>query len=139
MEVETGINLAKKLLPPQGDESVYHWTMSLTTIGVVLVLTVHIAWACGLIPGLVGFARATEVNDVKAQLVRSQSEVTANLQTSRAEYLEGRAFDIRIKQCEAIAQKKSALVFTTQLQQVLYTYRILTGKELILPTCDEMR
>lgn len=139
MEVETGIGLVKKILPPKGDDSSYHWTISITLLGVIAVLAAHIAWACGLIPGLIGFARADEVDIVKSQLSQLQKLVSENIVTSRAEYLEGRAFDIRVKQCEAIAQKKSALVFTTQLQQVLYSYRVLTGRDLSLPGCEEMR
>jgi len=88
-----------------------------------LILVVHVLWAWGLlgfIPGAgSGFAMASD--------------------STRLEFLEGRLFDLKVKQCEAIDQGKSVQVYTIQIQEYSKKYRELTGRSPELPSCAELK
>jgi hypothetical protein len=60
--------------------------------------------------------------------------------TTRVEYLEGRMFDLKVKQCTALEEGKPTTVYTVQLQELNRKYKDLTGvyyKE--LPACVELK
>lgn len=130
--IEEGIELVKRLKPPGPNASTaqindHLWFVSIL-MGVMFVgFSAHILLACGMIPGYAGFAMASDTIEVKEQT-----------KLARLEYLEGRAFELRINQCDAIAKGKSPLVYTTQLQIVIRTYEAITNKTLNLPTCQEV-
>jgi len=52
---------------------------------VTVVIGVHIAWACSLLPGIAGFAMAEEVDDVKGRLTEIEKKQDIALRIALAE------------------------------------------------------
>lgn len=116
-----------------------------------LIVTIHIAWACGLIPGVNGFAFASEVDskiasavepiksevrEIDRKLARVEREVVA----ARIAALEKSLFDLRKAQCTAISRENPEAVefYGRQMQEVRSQYYAATGREYQAPTCAEV-
>lgn len=117
------------LIPPanaSGPE-VVRWRLSISFA--MFLVGVHIAWACGLLPGLSGFAQASEVRAV-------DREVTI----IRRELLETRIFDTTVKLCMAMSESRPEVKqFYSQKQRDLLTaYRDLTSRDPRVPDCREV-
>jgi hypothetical protein len=103
--------------------------MACGIVGTAGVLAIHIALACGFLSGVwPGFAKADETTKIKEEV-----------QVTRVENLEARIFDLRVSQCAAIREGKSAQVFTIQLQTLLQKYAQLTRTTPNLPICEELK
>lgn len=115
------------------------------------IVVVHIAWACGFIPGVQGFAYATdidrkveeaispiksEVAEIDRKLTRVEREVIA----ARIATLEKSLFDLRKAQCTAIARDNAEAVefYSRQMQAVRSEFYTATGREYQAPTCAEV-
>jgi hypothetical protein len=51
---------------------------------------------------------------------------------------EGSLFDLRSKQCEAIRRNQSGAAYRSKIQELMRTYRELTGADYPLPNCEEL-
>jgi hypothetical protein len=127
------IEVAKKLKPPNDDsasESVVLWRWLMAGV-VCFVLFgyggLHLA-AYGALPFVTGFASESEVLKLKDDLT-----------ASRIDYIENTAFQLRIRQCEVISEHKSPRVYTVQIEELNKKFRELTGQNLTLPTCGELK
>jgi hypothetical protein len=111
----------------------------------------HIAWACGLLPGVQGFAVASEVDGKIAQAVepikvevreidRKLSRVEREVIAARIATLEKSLFDLRKAQCTAIARENPEAVefYGRQIQGVRAEYYAATAREYQAPTCAEV-
>jgi len=75
----------------------------------------------GPVPGLSGFAYA---DDSKAV---------------RVDALDSEIFELRVKQCQAIEQGQSPLVYTVRLNEKWRTYVGLVGHDPKVPDCRELK
>lgn len=125
--LKEGIELAKALSPPRFKKERTELWAWLVTLGLIMS-GLHILIACGLVPGFSGFALASDVTTIQTAV-----------SSTRQESLEGRAFELRVKQCEAIESGKSPQAFTVQLQDLLRKYYDLTKQRMELPTCQELK
>tara|TARA_R110000868_G_scaffold24342_4_gene96286 strand:+ start:650 stop:940 length:291 start_codon:yes stop_codon:yes gene_type:complete len=93
------------------------------------VLTVHVAWACGILPWVSGFANAADVARLDARAKRIEVRlISADL------------YEARKEQCLAIhsadtAAKPGPL---RRRDSLIADYESLTGLEYRLPDCEEM-
>ncbi len=133
-ETEEAVSLAskigKRLKPPQSDDPnvmVWRWFMVVVSVMNLMGLAVHVALACGLTPVFSGFAYASDVKTTQV-----------NLADVRVEQLEWRAFDLRVKQCEAIKKHENPQPFTIQLSDIIKRYQSLTSRRLQIPQCNEL-
>lgn len=125
--IKDGLEVLKALSPPRFKKEKNELWAWLVTMG-LLMSGLHILLACGLLPGFSGFAYASDLLPVQSAVV-----------SGRQEFLEGRAFELRVKQCEAIDEGKSPQVYTVQLQEVLKKYYDLTKMRMDLPACQELK
>jgi hypothetical protein len=83
-------------------------------------------WACILTTGAVyaysvqTFASNTEVKAIHVTITESS------------------LFDLRSKQCEAIRRNQSGAAYRSKIQELMRTYRELTGADYPLPECAEL-
>lgn len=98
---------------------------------ITALFTVHVAWACGLIPGVQGFAFASDINDVKHEI----QELTLALQTQRVEYLEERVLTAYAQQCSAEGQDLRE-IHQRRLTRLLRHYQDVTGYTYPLQACE---
>lgn len=114
------------LIPPPtaAGPEVIRWRISVMCA--CMLFGVHVMWACGLLPGLNGFAMAAEVQEI-------ERDVTA----IRRELLEARIFDTRVKQCtaESVAARR---FYAEKQRDLINGYIDLTGREPALPGCREL-
>ena len=145
MEIETGrykvlkeaeeavgvaAKISKRLKPPQSDDydvMVWRWIVVVVTVMNAMGLAIHVALACGITPVFSGFAYASDVKSTQVQLA-----------DVRVEQLEWRAFDLRVKQCEAIKKHENPQPFTIQLSDIIKRYQGLTSRRLQIPQCNEL-
>lgn len=102
----------------------------------------HIAWACGWIPGVSGFAFASDIDDVQHDLQALSTEVqhelrelTGELRTQRIEYLEERILSAYAQQCSAT---KGDLrdIHQRRLTRLLRHYQDVTAYTYPLQECE---
>jgi hypothetical protein len=88
-----------------------------------VVSTAALLGAYGLLGpvGYGGFASASDAKEV------------------RIDALDSEIFEIRVKQCEALDQGKSALVYTIRFNEKWRVYVNLTGHEPKVPECRELK
>jgi hypothetical protein len=115
------------------------------------IVVSHIAWACGWIPGLQGFAFASEVDDKIAEVVRplerqlrglerDVADVRKEQRAARVTALEGLLFETRRAQCSAIRdENREAMRFYAQrMDQLRAEYHGTTGREYAPASCSEL-
>lgn len=56
----------------------------------------------------------------------------------KVELLQSRLLDLRIEQCKAIKSGQPSRFFAGQVQEQIEKYRVLTGQEPPLPSCEEI-
>jgi hypothetical protein len=97
--------------------------------GVWLVVLAMIVVSFGVWPAVYpGFANAED-----------QQQVQSDIGDLRVEALTTRIFNLRVSQCQAIKDGKSAAAYTVQLTEQLLLYEKLTGKVYQnLPKCEEL-
>jgi hypothetical protein len=115
----------------------------------------HIAWACGFLPGVSGFAYANELDekiDGKLQPIYGQlGAITTQLAESREAQKEAQKVQARILQSQLSAQLRDLhrLKCSTQddhvrmrmerdIEEVQQEYRELSGERYPLPACKDL-
>ena len=102
--------------------SVALWLMGVTGFGAF-----HVAWACGWLPGMPGFALEVDLARVQADVHRS---LVMQYRTS--------LFEVRQQQCEAARAGRPLSAYTSKLQDLLDEYDTLTDQDYRLPACSEL-
>lgn len=94
-----------------------------------IINAVALLWLAGWLSsvGFPGPVRAAEMESVKNET-----------RDTRIEGLEARMFDLQVKKCEALKANQSQRAYTIQLQGLADKYRMLTNREPLLPTCQEL-
>ena len=122
-------------LIPQEHESaavVRRWRIkvALTQMLTMAALTLHIFWACGWIPGVPGFARSADMQDVQT-----------SVQAIRVEQLRAALFPARVLQCRSRGSPEStgaSGLTSERVSQLLNDYYRLTGVEYRLTDCADL-
>lgn len=113
------------------------------------VLFLHVAWACGWIPNVPGFALASDTDEIlKVQremekdwdgkldeLKASLDDLADNVHTMRVEMLEERILMLRSARCQAEGTNNREQ-YSRRLQRALRQYRTLTNTAYPLEACD---
>jgi hypothetical protein len=71
------IPFVRSIMPPddEHDEAAmrsWRFNHSVTVLFIALAMVLHVAWACSLIPGLEGFAQASELKNVASTVKATQ-------------------------------------------------------------------
>lgn len=106
------------IVPPEHRTTV--WRVLIT-----LIIAGHVAWACGWVPGVSGFAMADEVSDVKE-----------DVKTIQIDLVDAQIFEQRLRQCQSTDQARQ--VHAQRLQRLLRRYQELTGRNYQLPSCSDL-
>lgn len=93
----------------------------------MLGLAMHVILACGLTPFFAGFALASEQKASAAQI----GQILEN-------QVGQQIFNLKVQQCIALKEGKSGLVYAQQIDEKQREYVKLTGREKVLPSCDEL-
>lgn len=87
----------------------------------------HVAWACGWLPGMPGFALEVDLHKVQADVHRS---LVMQYRTS--------IFEVRQQQCQAAREGRPLSVYTGKLQDLMDEYDLLADQAYRLPDCNEL-
>lgn len=109
---------------------VVRWRIAVSVM--MAIFSVHILWACGLLPGLNGFASASVSDDIEG--------IKEEVRIVRKELLERAIFETRIKHCIAIEERQPRVqqLYQQRLQEKQIRYLELTGAAYPLPSCAEL-
>lgn len=130
--------LAKFLLgvvPPShgGPQSVMSWRYRMAMCQIASSVSQILQWlvlaaAFGIV-GRIGFASQADTQDVRESVMQIQIG-----------QLEGRLFETRVRQCQAIREANSAAksFLGQKISELQRDYRKLTGHEYGLPGCDAL-
>ena len=101
----------------------------LVQIGIVVFIGFHVAWACGWIPGIPGFAMAGDVTQLSGKV----SGIEQSL-------LEAEIIEAQERLCKADAENNvPAMRYSAErLRELAYQYESMTDKVFRLPTCNEL-
>jgi hypothetical protein len=116
----------RELIPP-GIPPVARWRLMM--FAAMVAVAVHITWACGLLPGLPGFAMAADV-----------SQIGRDVTNLREQILTGQIFETRIRQCKAVFEGNSDAkhFWSEKLGELQLEYVRLTGQPYPIPQCSEL-
>lgn len=81
--IKHAASLAKELIPPGVEEGVLRWRLMMagTMVAIAATLGLHVAWACGLVPGIDGFALAADVEQAQTQIEQKLSRLETSQNT----------------------------------------------------------
>lgn len=115
------------IFPPNTDTgpAVRRWRVMVSLW--VIFFCVHIAWACSWLPGVTGFAMASDVGKLQSAV-----------QTIIVSQVRGSLFEVRVQQCEALKAGRPTTVYAEKLQDLLADYEDLTGDLYPLPACVDL-
>jgi hypothetical protein len=122
-------SVLSSLFPP-GVPAVARWRLAM--FAAVLMLLVHVAWACGWLSRLGlgdGFAYASDV-------VKVRDDVSS----VKVELLEQQIWDTRVRQCELVNKEgndSAASAYGQRVTQLLSKYQALTGRTYPVLSCRE--
>lgn len=111
-------------LPPGVRHTLQVWLVT------ILFLT-HVAWARGWIPGVTGFAFASDIEAVKHEI----TELTGELREQRVEYLEERILAAYAERCAAITPDLRK-IHQRRLARLLRHYQSVTQYIYPLQPCE---
>lgn len=122
----------KEIFPPDVPP-VVRWRLAMFAAALGFIF--HIAWACGLLEpmGLQGFARASSVEQVTAEV----DGVKGRLASIQTDLLEQRLFDARLKQCTA--ETSDARQFYARQVESLYRELYRLNPATRIPDCSEIK
>jgi len=89
----------------------------------MIVLIGHTIWACGLLPGLEGFAQAGDVKQAQQAVTRIEAKL-----------LDKDIIDTIRQKCTATDKRFLA----SRLRELKEQWRIITGIPYIEPGCDDL-
>jgi len=98
----------------------------------VAAFTLHVAWACGYLPRLPGFALAADVQE----LVSAVGRIEDSLITDRIDRLESEIRNLHMLRC--YASNSTRQLYAQMLDAKLVRYRRLTQNQLTLPPCADL-
>lgn len=104
-----------------------------SALGVIalLALLTNILWTEGRIPGVIGYAKADEIEQVKAQVAAVQAEVSnvkGDIAMQRREGLETALFNTQIEYCKLSADQTALRTeFQRRISGLQSDYRQLTA------------
>lgn len=128
------IPVVRSIVPPRrdADENAHQgwrWAVFYVVLAIGAVMTVHIMWACGMLPWVAGFANASDLVRLDQRAKRIEIRlVSADL------------YEARKEQCLAIEEKDGAAKPgpLRRRDSLIADYESLTGLEYRLPDCEEM-
>lgn len=105
-----------------------------------ITLVFHVAWACGFLPGVSGFALSEEVSSKNEQLTAQMTRLQHAFTEQEIILLEGAILDMRSKQCAAIVNnnRESRRFAAERLTRLLNKYQETASHNFPLPPCAEM-
>lgn len=142
-----GVRLVTNIIPAPDAEHAdqYRWRKGVAVFLLVLGLGdvsigVHIAWACGVLPGFPGFATINDVQTVSEEDNAATASLNKLLKLIVRKDIARDIRDLRSRQCAISRANNEALKqeLTNTLYKDLTDYRDQTGQDYILPPCDEM-
>lgn len=123
------------IIPPAeaNPRALARWRLSMAAF--VFAFCFHVAWACGYIPGLPGFAQArdlTEQRTLVQQVSEGQEAILVRLIRADIE-------SARQQQCRALRENNRAAAegWAVSLRTALAEYQSLAGAEYRLRECSE--
>jgi len=121
------------ILPPLENTPLGKWRMAVA--GAVCAFSFHVAWACGWVPGLQGFALA---DDARVQ-VQTVQQLQQGQNTILVRLIAGDIEAARQQQCRAIQTNNRAAAdgWAVSLNSSLREYLTLAGREYVLRSCEE--
>jgi len=119
------------LIPPHDatPEEHYNWRLriGLSVCFLFAALSAVTVFAFGLVPGVAGFARATDLNTVIGEI-----------RQNRVGELDNRILELRIKHCDAKTDEAKQL-YWAKIQSLVSEWRGLTGlPNYQLPACADL-
>ena len=134
MGVGDFIPLIKAIMPPEEDadrRAQHHWQVAISVFTLSLggVVAVHIAWACGMLPWVAGFAS-------NADVVRLQSTA----RSIEIRIVSADLYEARKEQCKAIHDNEdgSKPGPLRRINALVADYQSMTGFSYRMPGCDEI-
>jgi hypothetical protein len=131
------IPVVRSIVPPKrtADEDTrqaWRWAVFYVVLAIGSVLTVHILWACGMLPWVAGFANAADLARLDARAKRIEVRL-----------ISAELYDARREQCAALdgidggdmeAIRPGAL---RRLNALMADYEEMTGLTYRIAGCDE--
>jgi hypothetical protein len=118
------------LVPPldADPKHVYGWRVRVAVIACMAfaIASGQLAWGQGWIPGLDGFAKVSEVQNIVKEI-----------RTNRVEILESHLLDLRDKHCKAGSEEAKRL-YWARISELLVKYQELTNRVFQLPACTDL-
>lgn len=134
-----------ELFPPDVPR-VVRWRLMMALTMAFMIF--HVAWACGLLPGFEGFARANEVDD---KINDKLQPIYGQLGAITSQLSESQKVQNRILQSQIAAQLRDLhrLKCSTQdddvrsrmerdIEEAQQEYRVLSGERYPLPACKDL-
>ena len=122
---------------------------SLLILLAVLAFTFHVAWACGFVPGVDGFAREHYVQQVADQIARAAAEgakedalqyiaqVEGSIKNLHTEILEERIQNLQLERCRADNEQLREQ-YAARVNRNMSKYRVLNGYYYNITACQDM-
>lgn len=127
------VPLVKALVPPpRGSDDVrmqqWRWNVAYFCLSLGTVLAVHIAWACGLLPWVSGFAAASDMARLEIRAKNIEVRI-----------ISADIYEARKEQCSAIAENETASKPgpLRRLNALVADYEAMTGLSYRMPDCVE--
>lgn len=126
---EHTLKIGAKLVPPAetAAEKLLLWRLTLVAFNTVLafIVMVHIAWACGFLPGFSGFAVASDIEDIKKDSKGLKQVI-----------LEKEIIDTAISHCHSKPETRA--FYYARLIDLLKQHREIVGTQFEKPNCTEL-
>ena len=128
------VPVVRSIIPPPHDAERdviqrWHWAVFYVVLALGSVMTIHILWACGMLPWVAGFANAADLARLDSRAKRIEVRmISADL------------YEARKEQCAAIDGKDNAAKPgpLRRMNALIADYESMTGLDYRLPDCEEM-
>jgi hypothetical protein len=116
------------MMPPSDPATRWQYIVSMTLLALAGLGGFHVAWACGWVNGLEGFALAVELEDQQESIDQILSRMIAT-----------QVEEARQAQCAAIESNNDAAVrgWSSTLTRLLAEYENEAGRSYALRACSE--
>lgn len=143
------VNLLRFFTPPKdaNQDQLAVWRASIA--GGYILLTAlgsfHVAWACGFIPNLPGFALTTDLVQTEAKFEDKFEQLQNQFRKQELRLLEQAILDMRSRQCKVIQstgdpENNADLkrFVAEKMAKLKYDYRNMAGYEYSVPPCGDL-
>lgn len=127
------VPVVRSIVPPKrsADEDTHQawrWAVFYVVLAIGSVLTVHILWACGVLPWVAGFANAADLARLDARAKRIEVRM-----------ISAELYDARREQCAATTGDMEAIKpgAMRRLNALEADYEAMTGFSYRIADCDE--